>query len=369
MQTQVAIVGAGLAGLYAARLLRAANVECVVLEARNRLGGRILSVDEIGRPSEDGFDLGPSWYWPYMQPAIAQLIAELGLPAFVQARNGDVLFERMSREGPQRYPGIEQEQLSFRLTGGTAALVSALARDLPREHVMLGAAVTAMALRNDGVELTVWRADETTDRVMLAADHVIAAVPPRLLDATVAFTPSQDASTARRWRETPTWMASHAKFFALYHRPFWREAGLSGTAQSMVGPMPETHDATTASGQAALFGFLGVSADQRAALGEQALTRACVEQLARLFGAEAQHPRATLFKDWAADPFTATAADRVATGHPSAELAPWVSGPWQARLALAGSETSASEPGYLAGAVVAAARAADETLKKLLAAG
>lgn len=37
-----------------------------------------------------------------------------------------------------------------------------------------------------------------------------------------------------------------------------------------------------------------------------------------------------------------------------------VSGPWQARLALAGSETSASEAGYLAGAVEASAHAVAE---------
>lgn len=30
--------------------------------------------------------------------------------------------------------------------------------------------------------------------------------------------------------------------FAIYDRPFWREAGLSGTAQSMVGPLAEIHD-------------------------------------------------------------------------------------------------------------------------------
>ena len=367
IRTQVAIVGAGLAGLHAARLLRAASVEFVLLEARDRLGGRILTVDETGRPAEDGFDLGPSWYWPRMQPAIAELIAELGLGAFGQHGHGDVLFERMSREGPQRYRGAAQEPLSFRLAGGTAALVRALARDLSREHVLLDAPVTAMSLGPDGVELMVQRVDDTT--VTLVAGQVIAAVPPRLLEAMVAFTPEQDAATARRWRETPTWMAPHAKFFAVYDRPFWREAGLSGTAQSMVGPMPEMHDATTASGQAALFGFLGVGADQRAALGEQALTRACLDQLARLFGAEARRPRATLFKDWAADPLTAAAADHVATGHPVPDPAPWVTGPWQARLALAGSETSPSEPGYLAGAVVAAARAVDETLRKALAGG
>ena len=371
IRTQVAIVGAGLAGLHTARLLRAASVECVLLEARDRLGGRILTVDEAGRPAEDGFDLGPSWYWPRMQPAIAALVAELGLGAFGQHGDGDVLVERMSREGPQRYHGDVQESLSFRLAGGTAALVRALARDLPHEHVRLAARVSAMALVGEGVKLTIQRTDGTAETSVetLVAGQVIAAVPPRLLEAMVAFTPEQDAATARRWRETPTWMAPHAKFFAVYDRPFWREAGLSGTAQSMVGPMPEMHDATTASGQAALFGFLGVGADQRAALGEQAATRACLDQLARLFGVEARRPRATLLKDWAADPLTAAAADHVATGHPVPDPAPWVTGPWQARLALAGSETSPSEPGYLAGAVVAAARAVDETLRKALAGG
>ena len=108
IRTQVAIVGAGLAGLHAARLLRAANVDFVLLEARNRFGGRILTVDETGRPAADGFDLGPSWYWPRMQPAIAELIAELRLPAFGQHSDGDVIFERMSREGPQRYAGLAQ---------------------------------------------------------------------------------------------------------------------------------------------------------------------------------------------------------------------------------------------------------------------
>lgn len=367
IRTHVAIVGAGLAGLRAAGLLRAANVEFVLLEARDRLGGRVLSVDEAGRPAEDGFDLGPSWYWPRMQPAIAELVAELGLRGFGQHGDGDVIFERMSREGAQRYHGGAQEPLSFRLVGGTSALVGALARDLPREHVLLGARVTAMALGRDGVELTIRRADATTEASAetLVARQVIAAVPPRLLDATVTFTPGQEAATARRWRETPTWMAPHAKFLAVYDRPFWREAGLSGTAQSMVGPMPEMHDATTASGRAALFGFVGVGAEQRAALGEPALTRACLNQLARLFGPEAQRPRATLFKDWAADSLTATAADRSVGGHPTPNPAPWVTGPWRERLTLGGSEASPSEPGYLAGAVVAATRAAAETLQKL----
>jgi monoamine oxidase len=351
----VVVVGAGLAGLYAARLLNAEGVDFVLIEARDRLGGRIFTVDHAGLPCEDGFDLGPSWYWPHAQPVMGALMDELGLQSLGQRSDGDVVFERMSRETPQRYRGFEQEQQSMRMAGGSAAVVRALARELPPERIWLNARVTAMSLIEGGIELSLSHADGRTQT--LKAEQVIAALPPRLLEATVRFTPDQDASISKLWRDTPTWMAPHAKFFAIYDRAFWHEAGLSGTAQSMVGPMVEMHDATTASGRAALFGFLGVGAEQRASIGEEALTRACLDQFARLYGDEARRPRATLFKDWAADPLTSTPADRAAGGHIVPGEAPWVSAPWQQRLVLAGSETSSSEPGYLAGAVFAAKRA------------
>ena len=95
----------------------------------------------------------------------------------------------------------------------------------------------------------------------------------------------------------------------------------------------------------------------RIAGGADALIAASVRQLAKLFGAEAARPVASLFKDWAADPSTAMAADQIATRHPVPDLRPWVSGDWQRRILLVGSETSPSEPGYLTGAVEAAHRA------------
>ena len=66
-----------------------------------------------------------------------------------------------------------------------------------------------MTLIEDGVELTIQRFDGVVER--LATANVIAAVPPRLLEATVAFTPLQDAPTTRRWRGAPTWMGAAYK--------------------------------------------------------------------------------------------------------------------------------------------------------------
>jgi monoamine oxidase len=160
-------------------------------------------------------------------------------------------------------------------------------------------------------------------------------------------------------------MAPHAKFFAVYDVPFWREAGLSGAAQSGVGPLVEIHDATTSSGEAALFGFVGIGREQRIIIGEDALVRACLAQLVRLFGSSAGRPRATLLKDWAADAMTATSADKVAEGHLVPDNLPWMDGAWVKVASLAGSETSATDPGYLAGAFDAAERAVRETMARL----
>jgi monoamine oxidase len=250
----------------------------------------------------------------------------------------------------------------MRLAGGTAAAVRALARELSPDSILLRTKVKGMMLVSAGVRLTVENASGEQD--IIDAGHVIAALPPRLIEATITFSPAQEGATAGRWRDTPTWMAPHAKFFAIYDRPFWRAAGLSGTAQSIAGPMAEIHDATTASGRAALFGFIGVGAEQRAAVSEETLKIACLVQLERLFGPAARSPVATLLKDWAVDPLTATSTDLVAAGHPVVRDDAWVTGGWDGRLSLAGSETSPTEPGYLSGAVTAAQRAVSQYLSK-----
>lgn len=272
-RTGVAILGGGLAGLNAARLLHRAGRPFRLFEARDRFGGRILTVDRDGTPSPEGFDLGPSWFWPAMQPEFARLVADLGLRPFPQAVAGDFLFERSRDEPAQRGNGAAFDQGSMRIAGGTGALIHALVQGLPPDCL---------------------------------------------------------------------------------HR---RDAGLSGMAQSLAGPLAEIHDATTAAGEAALFGFVGLPAGPRAALGQAEVIRRALDQLARLFGPQAARPLATLLKDWAADPYTATAADAAAAAHPVPSRLPWVTGAWAARLAFAGSEASATDPGYLAGAAEASARA------------
>jgi phytoene dehydrogenase-like protein len=54
---RVVVVGAGIARLAAASRLRQAGIDAVVLEARDRIGGRLHTVDLAGTP----VDMGGSW--------------------------------------------------------------------------------------------------------------------------------------------------------------------------------------------------------------------------------------------------------------------------------------------------------------------
>ncbi|MDQ2630191.1 MAG: FAD-dependent oxidoreductase [Actinomycetota bacterium] len=99
LEADVAIVGAGLAGLVAARRLAAAGLQPLVLEARDRVGGRILN-EEIGGGKV--VEVGGQWIGPG-QARIAALAAELGVDTFPTHDEGRHLIEfggkRSSYEG------------------------------------------------------------------------------------------------------------------------------------------------------------------------------------------------------------------------------------------------------------------------------
>jgi monoamine oxidase len=355
------IVGGGLAGLVTALHLQAQRVPFELVEARDRLGGRIFSADAAGNASSDGFDLGPSWFWPDMQPDLARLINELGLRIFRQHEVGDVLIQYRPGAPVERYPGGSDHSASARLAGGTGELISALSARLPAARIRTNTAARRITLSEQGCVVECVRPDGTLKS--LKAARVVLAMPPRLLAQAISFEPELDGGTLSAWARTPTWMAPHAKFVAVYDRPFWREMGLSGSGRSMVGPLAEIHDATTASGQAALFGFVGIAARQRRKFDEASIVAAAVSQLTTMYGPLASTPQATLYKDWAADPLTATQDDLDAAGHPNGLRTSQVDGVWAGRLFLAGSEASSREPGYLAGAVDAAERAVGALVK------
>lgn len=358
MDHKVIIIGGGLSGLFTAHLLHQHSIGFLLLEARQRLGGRILTVDGNRDWSDDGFDLGPSWVWPESRSAITPFLEDLKLQLFAQQTIGDMLFQQWDGKAAIRTTGYQTAPISMRPVGGVGRLVSALIDKLPNNTIQTGAEVVSLTQSNSKV-LVGLKSGE-----FLSAHTVISTLPPRLLAKTVTFSPELDAVTKRNWIDTPTWMATHAKFIALYERPFWRDIGLSGEARSQLGPLVEVHDATTSSGKAALFGFLGISAKARERIGHESVVSACVEQLKDMFGEEAASPINTLYKDWSQDRFTATLMDSGVGGHPMPGRLASVPSVWAQYMLMAGSEAGRREPGYLAGAIEAAEYAALEILNR-----
>lgn len=85
--TDVVVVGAGLAGLTAARELKRNGASVIVLEARDRVGGRTHSVVENGGVLVEH---GGQWVGP-TQDRVLALIDELGLETFTQYSDGENL--------------------------------------------------------------------------------------------------------------------------------------------------------------------------------------------------------------------------------------------------------------------------------------
>ena len=338
---QTLIVGGGLSGLVLAERLEVQGRDYMLLEARPRFGGRIMT-----QHLETGyFDIGPAWFWPG-QPRIAALIGRFGLTKFDQFANGALTFED-EHGNVQRGQGFSSMEGSWRLKGGLAALTDALANRLPDHRKQLNAPVVKLDMSGDQCIATTARGEQTH------ADQAVLAVPPRVA-AEIAFSPALPDEATQTMTSIPTWMAGQAKAVAVYDTPFWRTRGLSGGVISRRGPMVEIHDASPLEGGPyALFGFIGVPPQDRR--DEQLLLQHLHVQLIRLFGPQAAEPQQLYVKDWAFDPYTATDADKAPHyAHPTYGLPHAVTSLWNGKLHFAGTEVAPAFGGYIEGALEAA---------------
>lgn len=332
----------------------------MLVEARDRIGGRVLS--DAAHASEPFVDLGPSWVWPRINERLSYWTDEFGLRLFSQYQHGATVVEMQNHSVQHYTPAYAQDPESQRWAGGAVSLVNALLARLERTQLLLNTKVTLIRHEPDGgVALNV---EGAQGGQVLHGAAVIVTLPPRLLAGSIRWEPALPASFSAQWQRSPTWMAGHAKLAAAYKTPFWRDAGLSGYGSSQAGPLVEIHDACDATGQAAaLFGFVGTSAQLRVNMGEAELIQRCLQQLARLFGPRAAQPEWVTLKDWAQDPHTATPADALAVNsHPTPQPRK-LPAPWGGLAFLAGSEFADAFNGYLEGAV----RSAETVLEEWLA--
>jgi polyamine oxidase len=119
---RVVVIGAGIAGLTVANALRQADIDCLVLEARDRIGGRLQTVDLDGWP----VDLGGSWIHMPIGNPLRRLADQAGVPC----RPADPLPEAVA------YDCGEGRRLT---PGELAACLDLMFRDFPAaQEALLG---------------------------------------------------------------------------------------------------------------------------------------------------------------------------------------------------------------------------------------
>jgi monoamine oxidase len=349
-QANIIIIGGGLAGLTTAYLLEKESYAPVILEARDRLGGRIHTYRSKNLPP---LEMGATWLGQKHEHLI-NLLEELDIGIYEQYMGATAYYEPISTSPPQLVQLPKNDEPTYRIEGGSDNLINTLQDKLQQTTIRFGQPVTAIQNEDKTVSVT------TTDQ-QFKTGIVISTLPPKLLDEYINFTPSLPASVTDLIPATQTWMAESIKVALTYDRPFWRDDNTSGTIMSNVGPITEMYDHSDQ--QASHFALKGFMQEAYHSISKQERRELVVNQLQKFYG-----DRATSFNTyqelvWKDEPYTfAEYYDHILPHQHNGE-AIFREAFWDGLLLLAGSETASAFPGYMDGAVESARGAVERIFK------
>jgi monoamine oxidase len=401
--TRVVVVGAGFAGLAAADELRAAGIELTVLEARDRVGGRVWSVPFAGGVVERGAEfilpgnttveaLAARFALPLVRKgtpygrrkarseeavddaqleaafdriaagdfapgavtvvdAIDGLSLERRLAALIRARievsmgyPADDLRAEVLTEGAATFGDFD----SFTVAGGNAGIARALAHELG-SAVHLSSPVRRVRWGDQAVTLV-------TDAGELDADAAVIAVPAAPLSE-IAFEPKLQGPTADALSSVR--YGQNAKLFVALRAPSPPSAIMS------VRERFWSYTQLDASGEPAPFvaGYAGTGPAVEALAGSPEAT-GWIEALASLRPELELDPDTALLSTWHDDPWVRGSYSARSLSSPlrDAELAKPI-GP----LHFAGEHTAGDWHGLMEGALRSGKRAARQLLAGRLA--
>jgi len=240
----IVIIGAGLTGLALAYFLRDSNYNIQILEARWRLGGRIHTFTHaMTKYALAPMEMGATWLGK-KHTALTGLLDELELEIFEQRLGNTAVYEPISTSPPQIVQLPDNEQPSYRIKGGSIALIRRLAGEI-KDYCPIHMEQPVIAIEEVGEEMLV-----RTSTREIRCSKVVSTLPPYLLLNTVKFTSELPIELKNVMTQTHTWMGDSIKVGLHYWEPFWRSGNLSGTIFSNVGgtifsnvgPIPEMYD-------------------------------------------------------------------------------------------------------------------------------
>lgn len=414
--TSVVIVGAGIAGLAAARELAAEEYQVTVLEARDRIGGRIWTDHSLGVPLDCGaswihgtkdnpmVDLAhqygcqfrvTNWYaflafdqcnntvpaqlLPSIEEQFATILVKAGnyarktpkdmslMQAIIETQQDKVLPKEVLQwrlTGLSRYAGMEADKLSARhwdleqvLTGGDHYMLNGY------KPIVDGLAQNINIKLNTVVKKISYDAEKVivqTNKNTFIADAVIITLPLSLLkNKTVIFEP-----------DLPTWKQQAAQHLAMgllnkialkFPIIFWP------TNYEGISYFFDQNDDVSLFmnydnyfQRSILVGYLGGSiAAELEKMSNIALVNHVMEKLKSLFGSDIPEPDHTLITRWLQDPFSMGSYSYVPINGTVKDYK-MLAKPVAERLFFAGEATSEHYPASTHGAYLSGIRAAEE---------
>ncbi|MEL6649362.1 MAG: NAD(P)/FAD-dependent oxidoreductase [Bacteroidota bacterium] len=341
------IIGAGLTGLSLAYRLQQQGRSYLLLEARERIGGRILTQYIEGRAP---IELGATWLGA-KHLHLNALLEELQIDIFEQRLGDRAVYEPISTSPPQLVQLPPNDAPSYRIAGGSSRLIETLAGKLSAEKIVLRSRVQQLEEQTDHILV------HTAEKVY-QAQTVISTLPPYLFSQLIETSPALPDALMRIARQTHTWMGESIKVALHFAEPFWRADHLSGTIMSNVGPVPEMYDhADVFDERFALKGFLN-GAYHAAGFAERKAV--VLRQLRKYYGDQVEQHLDYTEAVWREEVFTFAPYQDSILPHQFNGAEVYRQAYWDGKLYLAGAETAADFPGYMDGAVQSAAWVAEQ---------
>jgi monoamine oxidase len=415
----VLVIGAGLAGLAAARELANAGLHVIILEARDRLGGRVDTLRDSrlpiavelgaefvqGKPTElwdiirqqnliVGSLEGDHWcsehhmlrkcnyYGALWQKISAQLRRGKAYPDrsfadYVETIKLDPATAELATEFIEGYNAARADQISMQFLASAQESAARLSSDAPfRVFAGLDAFVRSLSrFTPDQVEIhlnTPVHEIEWSRRHVRAdafeAESAVVTLPLGVLQSgSVRFIPSIEQKE-RAVRELV--MGHVVKVILCFHSPFWEDHGLVNLSFLHArGERFPTWWTTRPIASPILVGWAGgPPADDLALQGEDFIRSAAIQSLANALkmdsGTIERHLDASFVADWQADPFSLGAYSYVPVDAIMAPSA--LAEPVADTLFFAGEATNSNgNAATMHGAIATGYRAAGELLNLL----